>query len=255
MTMWRTRHRSAVRTRRKRAAMRVVAGGAALLGMGAVAVHGAEVRTADLRDAALAARVEGADGGQPSAWIACRDGSSAPSAHTDYYAIELVPTRNVTGTAFVDGRAEVTFRSSPFGVSIGADGSYVQDVHVRLDRLRAPAAGQEWVAWVTTTELDHIERLGALDAGGRVSGPVSWNKFLVVVTLEPAQPPADGIEPRTAAARRAPANQGADSSAAYDFAWRGPVAFRGMSRSGKMHTMVGHGPLQDENCAAYGFSR
>ncbi len=35
--------------------------------------------------------------------------------------------------------------------------------------------------------------------------------------------------------------------------WSGPVALRGMSRSGMMHTMVGHGAFQQENCAAYGY--
>ena len=35
--------------------------------------------------------------------------------------------------------------------------------------------------------------------------------------------------------------------------WTGPIVFRGASRSGMMHTMVGHGPLQQENCAAYGY--
>ena len=35
--------------------------------------------------------------------------------------------------------------------------------------------------------------------------------------------------------------------------WSGPIVFRGMSRSGMMHTMVGHGALQQENCAAYGY--
>ena len=37
--------------------------------------------------------------------------------------------------------------------------------------------------------------------------------------------------------------------------WSGPIVFRGMSRSGMMHTMVGHGALQKENCAAYGYGR
>ena len=36
--------------------------------------------------------------------------------------------------------------------------------------------------------------------------------------------------------------------------WSGPIAFRGMSRSGLMHTMAGHGALQQENCAAYGYA-
>ena len=168
------------------------------------------------------------------AWLCSGEGSS-------YYQIELVPTRNVAGTAFVKGRADVSFRSSPFTVSIGPDGSYAQDVHVYLEGLKHPPAGQEWTAWVTTSEIDEIERLGRIDDTGRVSGGVSWNKFLVVVTLEP----------------QAGADRPRDSRAANDsdFAWQGPIAFRGMSRSGRMHTMVGHGPLQDENCAAYGFSR
>jgi hypothetical protein len=29
---------------------------------------------------------------------------------------------------------------------------------------------------------------------------------------------------------------------------------RGMSRSGMMHTMAGHGPFQQENCARYGYN-
>ncbi|MGD2070011.1 MAG: hypothetical protein PVI57_15165, partial [Gemmatimonadota bacterium] len=59
-------------------------------------------------------------------------------------------------------------------------------------------------------------------------GRVEWNKFLVVITLETVDDPS------------------AD-------AWSGPIALRGMSRSGKMHTMAGHGPFQQENCAAFGY--
>ena len=35
--------------------------------------------------------------------------------------------------------------------------------------------------------------------------------------------------------------------------WTGPIVIRGMSRSGMMHTMAGHGPFEEENCAAYGY--
>ena len=59
-------------------------------------------------------------------------------------------------------------------------------------------------------------------------GSARWNKFLVVITLEPDDGGESGM-------------------------WSGPVVFRGMSRSGMMHTMVGHGALQQENCAAYGY--
>jgi hypothetical protein len=154
---------------------------------------------------------------------------AAPScAPPEYYAIELVTTRNIPGTGYARGTADVTFQPAPFGVSVAADGSYRYDVRVRFDGLRPPRAGQ-YVAWLTTTELDDVVALGPLDRQGRATGPVTWNKFIVVVTLEDAWSPE--------AAR-----------------WSGPVAFRGMSRSGKMHTMIGHGPLQDEKCAAYGYA-
>ena len=145
-----------------------------------------------------------------------------------YYAIELVTTKNIPGTGYARGTADVTFRPAPFGISVASDGSYAYDLHVRFERLKAPARGR-YVAWATTTEIDEIVRLGALDDTGATSGSVSWNKFLVVVTLEDADEP--------------------DATT-----WSGPVAFRGMSRSGRMHTMIGHGPLQEEKCAAYGYA-
>ena len=131
------------------------------------------------------------------------------------------------GTAYTRGTADVTFVRSPFVVSVAADGSYSYEVHVALPELREPRRGA-YVAWVTTPEVDEIRRLGILE-NGRVTGQVAWNKFLVVVTLED--------QPNHRAGR-----------------WTGPIAFRGMSRSGKMHTMAGHGPFEEEKCATYGYS-
>lgn len=146
----------------------------------------------------------------------------------EYYAFELHTTRNVPGTGLAKGLAEVSVSgSSPFFVSLGPDGSYVYDIDVSIDRMKVPRQGR-LVAWVTTPDIDRIERMSALDGNLRANGTVSWNKFIVVVTLEPDDDP--------------------DAAT-----WTGPVVFRGMSRSGMMHTMVGHGALQQENCAAYGY--
>jgi len=93
--------------------------------------------------------------------------------------------------------------------------------------MKTPPEGQ-LVAWVTTTEIDRVERIGSLDENLKASGRVTWNKFLVVITLEPDNNPEQLM-------------------------WSGPIVFRGMSRSGMMHTMVGHGALQQENCTAYGY--
>ena len=152
-----------------------------------------------------------------------------PLEGAEYYSVELVTTKNIPGTGLATGRADLSNpASSPFSVGISQDGSYEYSVHVSLERMKIPTAGR-LVAWVTTRELDQIERLGPLDEKLRASGKVGWNKFLVVKTLEADNDPEQSM-------------------------WVGPIVFRGVSRSGMMHTMVGHGALQQENCAAYGYA-
>ena len=167
-------------------------------------------------------------GRAPKAYAPADAPACAAPVGPEYYAFELFTTKNIPGTGLAKGYADVAMSAaSPFSVALGPDGSYVYDIHVSLDRMRAPRQGR-LVAWVTTPDLDHVERIGALDENLRASGSVSWNKFIVVITLEPEDDP---LQER----------------------WSGPVVFRGMSRSGMMHTMVGHGALQQENCAAYGY--
>lgn len=147
----------------------------------------------------------------------------------EYYAISLVPTRQVVGTGRARGVANTTFGSSPFGVSLAADGSYNLTLHVQVDGLPQGSAGH-FVAWATTPNIDEIVRIGTLDPSGSVTGPVEWNKFLVVVTLEPDDDGSSALEQ-----------------------WTGPIVLRGMSRSGMMHTMAGHGPFEQQECAAFGY--
>ena len=145
-----------------------------------------------------------------------------------YYAFELVTTKNIPGTGLATGKVQASVSgNSPFSVQLTPDGSYAYDLHVSLQRMKAPLQGN-LVAWVTTTEIDRIERMGALDANLQTSGRVRWNKYIVVITLESSDDPDQKQ-------------------------WAGPIVMRGMSRSGMMHTMVGHGALQEENCAAYGY--
>ncbi len=152
--------------------------------------------------------------------------SAVPVDAPTYYAFPVVSTRRLPGTGLATGRGEVTFADSPFGVALAADGSYLLDVRLSVERLAEPREGV-YVGWLTTPELDEVERLGPLE-DGRLRGRARWNKFLLVVTLE------SGDDPKAAA-------------------WAGPVALRGMSRSGQMHTMAGHGAFEEENCAAYGY--
>ncbi len=145
----------------------------------------------------------------------------------EYYQFPMVSTKRVPGTGNASGVGEVAFAQSPYGVALGSDGSYQYDFTVRFDRLN-PARGGTYVVWTTTPELDRIALAGELTNPAGFDGQVAWNKFLVVVTLEPAFDPDATM-------------------------WTGPIVIRGMSRSGMMHTMAGHGPFEEKNCAAYGY--
>ena len=144
-----------------------------------------------------------------------------------YYRIDLVPTRSVARVRTATGFGDMYFQSSPFGVSIGENGSYQYRLKISFSNL-PEFDGKEFVAWLTTPDLGTVKRLGPLGEEGNVEGSVDWNKFLVVISLE-------------------------DVGMAADQRWRGPVAYRGMSRSGLMHTMAGHGPFQQEPCATFGY--
>ncbi|WP_412067548.1 hypothetical protein [Rubrivirga sp. IMCC43871] len=154
---------------------------------------------------------------------ACEQADPDPPA---YYAIDLFTTGRVPGSRRATGVANVTFRPSPFGVALSATGTYVYDLAITVENL-APALNGAYVAWATTPDLSTVERLGTLDDSHQIGGRVEWNKFLVVVSLE-ADPEA--VE-----------------------RWSGPIVLRGMSRSGMMHTMAGHGPFETEPCAVYGY--
>ncbi len=145
----------------------------------------------------------------------------------DYYQIPLVSTRRVPGSARARGFAEVFYDDSPFGLAIAPDGSYIQRLELTVEGLK-PARGGAYVVWASTTSLDQVIQLGILDGKHRLGGRVSWNKFLVVISLEPN---AELLGPR----------------------WSGPIVLRGISRSGLMHTLAGHGPFEQENCVALGF--
>ena len=145
-----------------------------------------------------------------------------------YYAIDLITTKKIRGARRATGTGNVTYARSPFGVSISRSGSYVYNLDVQLEKIDKSIDGT-LLAWVTTFNLKDIRLLGVLDESLHTSGTVEFNKFIVVITLEPA---------------------GQDVGEK----WTGPVVLRGMSRSGFMHTKAGHGPFQRENCASYGYS-
>ncbi len=138
----------------------------------------------------------------------------------DPEVVPLRPTQNAPG-----GRGSMTLvaSESPFGIAVDGEGRHAYVVTLTIEQLRR-RDGTHHVAWAATPELDQVVRLGVFDETRRASGPVSWNKFLVFVTEEP-DPDVDR--------------------------WTGPVLLTGLSPSGRMHTMAGHGPFEGVNCQNY----
>jgi hypothetical protein len=147
---------------------------------------------------------------------------------SEYYTIDLVTTKNIPGTGQATGKAVMKFAPNPFGISISKDGSYRHRLDIHLNKVNKPKDGV-FVAWVTTPSLEKVKLLGSLDEDLRVSDSVDWNKYIVVITLEEEAPAPNSSM------------------------WSGSIAFRGLSRSGLMHTMAGHGPFAQEPCAKYGY--
>jgi hypothetical protein len=138
----------------------------------------------------------------------------------DPFAFDLVPTAAANGAR---GTVALRFDTSPFGVTVTGDGNHSYHAVIETTGL---AAGRTLIVWAATPALDQVVKLGRLADDGSLSAPISLNKFLVFVTAEPS----------------------ADSPR-----WSGPILLRGISPSGRMHTMAGHGPFQGEACGNFGF--
>lgn len=185
--------------------------GLALLAAAAPAAGGAFAGEGPASPVGSASLAGGTLGGDPP---------PGPGCSLDPEVVELRPTQNAPA-----GRGRMTLMpaDSPYGVAVDATGRQVYEIVLEVDRLRR-RPGASWVAWAATPELDRVARLGILADSARVRGRVAWNKFLVFVSEEPDP----GVE-----------------------RWTGPILLTGLSPSGRMHTMAGHGPFEDVNCADF----
>lgn len=148
-------------------------------------------------------------GGKPAA--------PACFAGPDPYEVRLVATAHANGAS---GIVRLTFAESPYVVTVTSDGHHRYQAHVTTDGL-ADRDGA-LVVWAATPELDSVRKLGTLDTDGILPpAEITFNKFLVFVTEEEDA----GVE-----------------------RWQGRILLRGISPSGRLHTMAGHGPFQAESC-------
>jgi hypothetical protein len=101
-------------------------------------------------------------------------------------------------------------------MAVTSDGRLVYDLAVEARGLADPgvhAGATAYVAWVATSGLERVDRIGALSADGRVTGRTALNKFIVLVTAERSRTPE----------RRS-----------------GPVIMRGVSPSSLLQSFRGH---------------
>lgn len=172
---------------------------------------------------AFVPRTSLAEGKTGAAWVVdaadgCREPRFDFRTRPDPQTFPLHPTQHAPGA-----RASMTLTqpSSPFGIRVDVDGRQTYRITVQVDRLRR-RQGASYVAWVATPELDQYQRLGTIGDANRLEGSVGWNQFLVFVSEE-TNPDLEH--------------------------WSGPIVLTGISPSGRMHTMAGHGPFDEVRCA------
>ena len=111
------------------------------------------------------------------------------------FDVPLFPT---SAAPAARGTARLVYAASPFGVAVTSDGIASYDVRLELSGLPAPSelgAFTTYVAWATTTELDHWFRLGVVTNGTVTVGRIELNKFLLVITAEAGPEPATRAGP------------------------------------------------------------
>jgi hypothetical protein len=106
------------------------------------------------------------------------------------YDIALHPT---PAAPAAQGRARLVPTGSPFGADVTADGHASYDVAITASGLPGPARlgkFSTYVAWAVLPDLSRWERLGTVRNGASTVGPVTLNKFLLVITAEADSAPA-----------------------------------------------------------------
>jgi hypothetical protein len=134
-------------------------------------------------------------------------------ARPPLYRIDLRPTTRARGAS---GVATLTLAESPFSIPLSPDGHILLDIRISVSGLPDPSAFGPYsfyVAWISTRELDRVERLGAIGPDGTVTGHVDLNKYLVILSAE-----SSPTLPR----------------------WRGPIVLRGNSASSLMLNFASH---------------
>jgi suppressor of ftsI len=124
--------------------------------------------------------------GDPALAQDCAGPQAALAPSRDLYCIELIPA---AGLSLASGYVELGRRSGggPFTIDVTAAGDIRYAPTIALAGLPAPASlgpYGAYVAWVATTVMYPVERLGVVSNGRTALPPVTFDKFIVLVTAE-----------------------------------------------------------------------
>ena len=105
----------------------------------------------------------------------------APSR--DLYCIELIAAPGIDGAS---GRVEMAHLSGPFTFAVTAEGRPRISPVLTLSGLPdvSTLGGAEYVAWIASPVMHPIERLGAARNGETRFAPITFDKFVVLITAE-----------------------------------------------------------------------
>ncbi len=98
------------------------------------------------------------------------------------YCMQLLPTRDFAGAR---GYVEMVRPVSPFGLTVTREGR--QRYELLLDIRGLPELGPDdghWVLWASPLTLDPVLNLGEVGNGHASVGEVSFNKFMLIISLE-----------------------------------------------------------------------
>ena len=165
-------------------------------------------------------------------------GAASPPGQTptDLFCFDLHAT---AAAREAGGVVELGRVPGPFGVTVTADGHHVHDVTAWIRGLPEPGAlgpYEAYVAWATTPTLDPVVRLGPVGNGRNRLGPLSFNKFLILVTAETSAGATERTG-RLVLRGRSPSSL----MEAHDLLAQAPSALRAPASSTHDHTTAGDG--------------
>ncbi len=149
--------------------------------------------------------------------------TAAPPVGTCLLTPEVVRLSGTQSAPGSRGSMTLTQPGSPFEITVDEGGFQTFDIEILVDQMRR-RRGAVYVVWAAKPELDEWMQLGTLSDENRLEARVAWNQFLIFVSEEAS---AD-VE-----------------------RWQGPIMLTGLSPSGRLHTMAGHGPFEAMNCQLY----